>query len=167
METPLVEPALQSDYDAIAELNVAAYGEFARHLQPDNWELMRQSVRRIDERAKIAQFFVCRDGPALVGAVAYCPAGQGNPEIFEPDMASVLLLAAHPNHRGKGIGKVLTATCVTLAQRDGANSIGLFTSELMGPAQRLYRSLGFQLDKELPQRLGIRYFRYSMRLSHA
>ena len=40
----------------------------------------------------------------------------------------------------------------------------LFTSELMRAAQRLYQSLSFQSESELPKRLGVRYFRHVLSL---
>jgi hypothetical protein len=43
--------------------------------------------------------------------------------------------------------------------------IGLFTSELMTGAQQLYESLGFRRERELPPRLGLRYWRYKLDLS--
>jgi ribosomal protein S18 acetylase RimI-like enzyme len=101
-----------------------------------------------------AQFFVVRSERKVVGSVAYCPAGSGDPALFKADMASVLRLAVAPEHRGKGIANALTTACISSARRDLANSIGLFTNELMEAAQRLYRSVGFRLESELPMRYG-------------
>jgi len=163
-ESSVIEVATTRDFEAIAELNVSAYAEFATRLRPGSWEAMQRNLRNIPERANVAEFMVYSSGNTIVGSVAYCPAGKGDPTVFKPDMASILLLAVSPMNRGKGIARALTAACISRAKSDGANSIGLFTSELMESAQHIYRSLSFQLESELPMRHGVRYFRFVLSL---
>lgn len=160
----MIEPATPNDFAEIAGLNTVAYEEFAPSLAPGSWEVMKQNLQNIAERAKTAQFLVEREAGAVIGSVAYGAPGRGDPKIFAPGMAAVLLLAVHPRHRGKGLAKALTEACIAMAKRDNAASIGLFTSELMQAAQHLYRSLGFELETELPRRHGVRYFRYVLPL---
>lgn len=161
----MIEIATNKDFGVIAELNVAAYAEFAPSLQPRSWEIMQNNLRNVAERAIVAEFLVYRLGGEVVGSVAYCSAGKSDPSIFKPDMASVLLLAVHPQHRGKGVAKVLTTACISKARKDKAASVGLFTSELMQSAQHIYRALGFQQECELPTRHGVRYFRFVLPLA--
>jgi len=161
----VIETATSRDFDAIADLNVVAYTEFASYLPAGAWEIMQKNLRNIKERAEVAKFIIYSSGNDIIGSVAYCPAGKGDPAIFKPDIASILLLAVHPQHRGKGIAKALTIECITKAKKDKASSIGLFTSELMQSAQRLYQSLGFQKESELPKRHNIRYFRFILPLA--
>ena len=125
---------------------------------------MQKNLRNVQGRAEKSQFLVVRDGIQLIGSVAYCPPGNGDPEFFEPHWAGLLLLAVDPAHRGKGIVRELASACVSMVRRDGAQSIALFTSELMYAAQRLYQSLGFQLGSALPKRLGARNFRHVLPL---
>src|SRR5512144_1642530 len=160
----MIEAATNEDFDAIADLNVAAFAQFEPSLDPASWQDMLKNLRNVAERACTTEFYVCREGGEIVGSVGYCQAGKSNPNIFSPDMASVVLLVVHPDHRGKGMGKALTSTCIARARQDNANAIGLFTSELMQPAHHVYRTLGFQPDFELPARYGIRYFRFVLPL---
>ena len=160
-----IEQATSDDFESIAALNIAAFSEFAPHLPPESWQSMQRNLRNITERSESAQFLICRAEGRIVGSVAYCPAGNGDPSIFRPDMASVLLLAVHPRYRERGLAKALTNACITRARNDGAAAVGLFTSELMSVAHHLYRCLGFQLDVELPRRHGLRYFRYVLPLN--
>jgi ribosomal protein S18 acetylase RimI-like enzyme len=160
----MVEVATSGDFGAIADLNVAAFAQFERSLDPASWQDMLRNLRNVDERARTTEFLVCRERDEIVGSVGYCSPGKSNPAIFSPDMASVVLLVVHPQHRGKGLGKALTAACIARARKDGAGAIGLFTSELMQPAHNVYRALGFELDSELPARYGIRYFRFVLPL---
>ena len=106
-----------------------------------------------------------RDQRAIVGSVGYCPTGKGDPEIFSPDWAAVLLLAVSPTHRGRGIARELVSACIQCARDDAAHVIGLFTSELMTAAQQLYESLGFRRESEIPSRRGLRYWRYKLPLT--
>ena len=161
----MVSTATADDINAIADLNVEAYREFADCMTPDNWQKMEASIRSIEVRTRSTRFLVMRDQGTIVGSVGYCPASRGNPEIFPPDWATVLVLAVAPAHRGRGIAKALVSACIACARHDSARVIGLFTSELMTSAQQLYESLGFRRERELPPRLGLRYWRYKLDLS--
>lgn len=156
MSAPAIELATLEDLDSIAALNVAAYQEFSDRMTTDGWLSMRNAVQSVRERFHIAQFLVIRESDRLRGSVAYCPPGNGDLEIFPPDWAAMLLLAVAPEFRGRGIGKDLASACIDLARWDGAGVIGLYTSELMTQAQRLYKSLGFLCDSEIPRRNGLR-----------
>lgn len=156
----MVESATPEDFGAIADLNVAAFAQFEPLLDPASWRDMLKNLRNVAERARTTEFLVCRERGEIVGSVGYCAAGKSNPNIFSPDTASVVLLVVHPQHRGMGLGKALTAACIARARQDRAGAIGLFTSELMQPAHQVYRTLGFRLESELPARYGIRYFRF-------
>lgn len=156
----MIENARLEDFDAIADLNVRAYSEFAARLSPGAWETMQQSLRSIAMRAERATFLVVRSGEGLAGSVGYCPPGKSDPSVFTSDMASIVLLAVDPARRQHGIATALVVECLSRAARDQASSVGLWTSEAMQSAQRLYRSLGFRQDSELPARYGLRYFRF-------
>ena len=163
----MVSPAQASDFDAIVDLNVEAYREFAGRMSPDGWLSMEASLRAVESRAQSTRFLVMRDHGTIVGSVGYCPAGKGNPAIFPPDWAAVLLLAVSPSHRGHGIARKLVSACIQCARNDSAQVIGLFTSELMTAAQQLYESCGFRRESELPPRFGLRYWRYKLPLTEA
>jgi ribosomal protein S18 acetylase RimI-like enzyme len=158
MDTAVVV-ATKDDFDAIAALNVAAYEEFAPHLEPGGWDLMRANLGKVASRAERGRFLVVRHEGRLIASVAYCPPGFSDPTIFDPATASVLLLSVHPQHRGRGLAKLLVMEAIARARQDQAERIGLFTSELMTAAQRLYHQLGFRHDGDLPRRYGVRYLR--------
>ncbi len=159
-----IEQATSDDFESIAALNIAAFVEFAPNLSPESWQSMKRNLLNIVERSQSARFLIYRAEGEIVGSVAYCPAGKGDPSIFRSNMASILLLAVHPQYRGEGLAKALISECITKGRNDGAATVGLFTSELMFAAHRLYRRLGFQLDVELPMRYDLRYFRYVLPL---
>jgi ribosomal protein S18 acetylase RimI-like enzyme len=163
----MIRDATPQDFGAIAALNVEAYREFATHMTSTAWKAMHTNVSAVAEVAERATFMVACVTGELAGSVAYCPPGRSNPDIFLPDWASVLLLAVSPRYRGRGIAQQLVEACIRRARAEEAVTIGLFTSELMTTARRLYETLGFQEDGEIPRRHGLRYWRYRLPLGDA
>ena len=160
----MVKLATADDFDAIAALNVEAYKEFADRMSLDSWRKMEANLRAVESRAQSTRFLVVHDQKAIVGSVGYCPAGKGDPEIFPQDWAGMLQLAVARTHRDRSIARELVSNCIQCARDDGARVIGLFTSELMIAAQRLYESFGFHRESELPPKYGLRYWRYELLL---
>lgn len=159
-----IEEATADDVLAIADLNVAAYREFAKRLGPTPWRAMEKNLRGVARLTGWARFLVVRTPRGLAGSVGYCPPGKSDVAVFEPEWASIVLLAVSPRHRRRGIGRALVRDCIRRARDELAPAIGLFTSELMTGAGELYRSLGFREDRELPPRYGVRYRRLRLEL---
>jgi ribosomal protein S18 acetylase RimI-like enzyme len=163
-EMASIQKAQIQDFPAIAELNVEAYCEYADSLTAEAWMTLQTNLRAIETVSQRAVFLIALLSSELAGSVAYCPPGNSVAPI-PPDWASVLLLAISPRYRRHGIARSLTQACIWQANQEGAQTIGLFTSELMTGACQLYESLGFYKDCEIPQRHGIRYWRYRLDLA--
>jgi ribosomal protein S18 acetylase RimI-like enzyme len=95
------------------------------------------------------------------------PPGASDSRLFQPEWASLRMLAVSPQHRGQGIGRQLSLECVRRAKQDKAEVVGLHTSELMVAARRMYERLGFKQEIELPRHLGIKYWRYVLKLAES
>jgi ribosomal protein S18 acetylase RimI-like enzyme len=162
----IARDALEKEFDTIASLAVAAYSEYSHFLTPHNWNVMRTNLSDVVEMAKRGRFIVAERGREIVGSVVYCCPGMSDTRLFQPEWASVRLLAVLPQYRSQGIGQLLSLECIRRAKQDKAEIIALHTSELMVAAQRMYEKLGFKQDIELPQSLGLRYWRYLMNLSN-
>jgi ribosomal protein S18 acetylase RimI-like enzyme len=160
----IVRDALDQEFDDVASLNVEAYREYSYTLTLGNWEKMQTSLCRVAEVAKPGQLIVAQRDQELVGAVVYHPPGASNSRLFQPEWASLRMLAVLPQHRTQGIGQQLSLECVHRAKQDKAEVFGLHTSEVMVAARKMYEKLGFEQDIELPGNFGIRYWRYVMRL---
>ena len=160
-----IQTARPQHFEAIAALNIAAYREFSKGLTDETWTRMRSNLSAIDKVSERAVFLIVPIDGKLAGSVAYCPPGNSLDPI-PSDWASILLLAVSPDDRGDGIGRELVRACIDLARADEAQTIGLFTSELMTAARQLYLSQGFSEDCQLSQRLGLRYWRYRLDLNH-
>src|SRR5438067_9301127 len=101
---------------------------------------MRGNLTAVAAVGERAEFWVARDAGRLVGSVAYCPAGRADPAVFPADWAALLLLAVSPDARGRGLGRRLAEASLARARADGAAVGGLFTSEAMAAAGRLYEA---------------------------
>lgn len=162
----LYRNANSTDFDAIARVLVAAYREYRDRLTEDNWLKMYQSLSNVSQTAIDAEFIVAEVEDKIVGAIAYYPPGKSNPKFFDAaNWSSLRLLAVAPTYRGQGIGKRLTEWGIERAKQERAKGIGLYTSEVMIAAQKMYSSLGFKRDRELPSMLGLRYWLYLLPLS--
>ena len=155
--------ATPSDYKEIAQISVAAYHEYAKVLSAENWQRMQQNLLNVEHTAEVADFIVAEIENKIVGAIAYYPPGKSNPKYFNSQWASLRLLAVDPQHRRKGIGKLLTNEGIERA-KDNAKAIALYTSEAMTVAQKMYGSLGFKQVRELPMMLDLRYWLYVLYL---
>ena len=140
-----------------------AYREFSRAVKPEDWAIMEANLRSIQPRAQDGDVIVAEDNGTLVGAVIYRPPGRRNPGRFAREWAVIELLAVRPSHRRQGIGWLLAQECVRRARRDGAHNVGLYTSEAMAAARRLYESIGFNRETEFEQ-YGLRYWNYMLEL---
>lgn len=165
--TAIIRMAIPDDFTAMELLLVEAYQEYAASLPPAAWEQMRVGLAAVERLASSATFLVAEDNHELVGSVAYYPPGMSDPRLFPRHWASLRLLAVAPAHRGRGLGRRLTEACVARAREDGAQEIGLHTSELMQTARQLYERLGFRAAGELPPMFGLCYWRLVLPLPPA
>ena len=127
---------------------------------------MKNTLANVNITANIANFMVAEADTEIVGAIAYYSCGVSNPKFFNSQWASLRLLAVPFNHRGKGIGKKLTQEGILRAKKDCAKGVGLYTSEIMTTAQKMYSNLGFKRSQELPSMLGLRYWLYLLPLEN-
>jgi ribosomal protein S18 acetylase RimI-like enzyme len=168
-----IRNALDQEFDKIASLNVEAYGEYAQALAVKDWEIMRTNLSNVaaiassqtsQMKGQVGQVIVAQQALLLAGAVIYCPPGASDSRIFQPEWASLRLLAVLPQQRSRGIGKQLTLECIRRAKQDGAEIMALHTNKLMLAAQKLYEQLGFKREIELPSHFGLQYWRYVLNL---
>jgi ribosomal protein S18 acetylase RimI-like enzyme len=156
----LVRDATSSEFQTIARISLEAYQEYATKLTTENWQIMARNISDVSQTAIVANFIVAEVESEIAGAIAYYSPGKSNPKFFDLQWASLRLLAVSPSYRGKGIGKRLTRESILRAKKDNAKGIGLYTSEIMATAQKMYSSLGFRRFQELPLMLGLRYWLY-------
>lgn len=141
----VVRDARDDERDAVRDLTLRAYDEYAQVMAPAAWAGLEGAVRAaLASDARAHRIVAERDG-ALVGSVMlYPPAAAAYGDLTAAARWPELrLLAIAPEARGLGIGERLVRECIARARRDGAEAIGLHTSESMRGAMRLYERMGF------------------------
>ena len=150
-ELPIRE-AREADQDAIREVTIAAYQEYAATMQ-GGWESYKHSILETLADVKPAEQLVAEVDGAIAGTVLLFPA---NTEFTVPNgrkvtLASpeIRLLAVAPAARGKGIGAALIRECMRRAREAGAPAVTLHTTDMMRVAQSMYERMGFGRATEL------------------
>jgi ribosomal protein S18 acetylase RimI-like enzyme len=76
----------------------------------------------------------------------------------------IRLLSVDPAARERGIGPALSEATIERARRDGASVIALHTSPVMSVALGMYLRMGFIHTRAIPDRNGLPYAIYTLRL---
>jgi ribosomal protein S18 acetylase RimI-like enzyme len=140
-----VEPAVPSDFAAVAELTVGVY----RREQLTSEEYTAQ-LADVAGRAAHSELLVVRDGDGgVLGTVALVLDGEFGQVTEADDEAAFRMLAVDPAVRGRGVGELLVRTCLDRARAAGKRRMVLSTAPRMTAAHRLYERLGF---RRLPER---------------
>ena len=140
-----VRDARADERDAVRDLTMRAYAEYATVMAPSAWAALDGAVRAALAADDRMDRIVAERTGALVGSVLLYPpaadayAGAAS-RVRWPE---VRLLAVAPEARGQGVGRALMAECVRRARAMGASELGLHTSASMRAAMRMYEQMGF------------------------
>lgn len=84
--------------------------------------------------------FVVHDGTDIIVATAVA---LNNPDTHHPSGGELGWVAAHPGHRGKGLGLIVCAAATRCFLDAGYSDIYLKTDDFRLPAIRVYFKLGY------------------------
>lgn len=158
-----IRPFSAADADAVNSVALAAFAQYEGVYS--DWEVLTRSVGAMAALAGQGEILVAEEEDGIVGAVVYvAPGTSPRADFFEPEWPIIRMLVVDPAARGRGLGRRLTEECVARARRDGAALIALHTSPAMTAALALYRKMGFELERRLPDRFGVPYGVYLMDL---
>lgn len=156
-----------NDTEPLQVLAMDSWSHFRNELTPGNWEQLNATLHNKNTFVHLletADCIVCTTkDQKIAGMVFLIP--SGNPtDIYPENWCYIRFLTVSPAHSGKGIGRCLSQQCIDLAQQRGEHTIALHTSEMMTNARRLYEHMSFEIVKEIPARLGKRYWLYKRAL---
>lgn len=157
-----VREALPEEYEDVGRLTVDAYREYEEGFG-QFWGVYAAELADVAGRARDAKIIVAEQDSQLVGAVAYYPPAERQGGDFQSDWGLIRVLAVHPDHRGKGIGKFLTEECIRRAKDEGAAAVGLNTTQLMTVAKGMYERMGFEMLEEYATPANFRFWAYVYR----
>lgn len=158
-----VRDATERDMDEVRRVSLAAHREYAEVLEPTAWEKLEGGVSNVAALAEGGEVIVAESEGGIVGSVVYFPPGSSSLGIFEPGWAAIRMLSVDPDHRGRGLGRLLSEECARRARTDCAERVALHTGEQMAAARRLYGRIGFEVLREIEPRFGFRYWIYTRR----
>lgn len=143
----VVRPAGPADFDAIAELTVAAYGADGQLEGDHDYDT---HLRDVASRAREDGLLVAVDpAGAVLGSVTYVLPGSEYAEIAREGEAEFRMLAVAPDAQGRGVGELLARACVARAEEQGFHAVVICVRDIAAPARRMYDRIGFS---RLPER---------------
>jgi ribosomal protein S18 acetylase RimI-like enzyme len=130
------------ELEQVAKLLVAAYQEYKDFMPGERWDWYRNDMIDIRSRMADSELIVAEVRNKIAGTVTLYPKGSNNG--WPAGWAGIRLLAVHPDHRGRGIGRELMEECIRRCQEQATKTIGLHTTELMKVARAMYERIGFE-----------------------
>ncbi|MCB0374595.1 MAG: GNAT family N-acetyltransferase [Sinomicrobium sp.] len=86
-------------------------------------------------------------GVVYVGDMRYY--GSGGTATLEKNAAGFRLLAVDPAARGRGVGRLLTETCIRMAKGEQRGKIVIHSTKAMKTAWSMYERMGFKRAEDL------------------
>lgn len=165
-----IRDARDGDREAMRDVTLAAYEQYAAVMPPWAWQEYREGMIEAVTAQDPAERIVAERDGAIVGSVILYPAGT---EVQAPDSSAftftwpeVRLLAVAPTARGQGIGQALVEECIARARGQGAEAITLHTADMMQTAMQMYERMGFERFPELDftpaENVIIKGYRYNL-----
>ena len=147
----MVRDAQPNDRDAIRDLTLSAYAEYATIMEPDAWAGLSGAVNAALASDEPMERIVADDHGTLIGSVLlYSAAARAYGDLAgEANSPELRLLAVSHEARGRGVGRALVDECIRRARLAGAPALGLHTSKSMTTAMQLYERMGFERAPEL------------------
>src|SRR5436305_8446333 len=90
-----------TEHELLKTLVIDAYREYAKPLG-DLWPDFEAALGDVDHWSNAAQLLAADLEGQMVGSVAYFAPGHSDPTLYQPEWASIRVLAVAREHRGKG-----------------------------------------------------------------
>jgi GNAT superfamily N-acetyltransferase len=137
--------ARTGEMDAIRDLTLVAYAEFAISMPAVNWRGLKATIMKTLSQPGNAEVIVAELGSELIGSVLLFPVESDayGAWVERADWPELRLLAVKPGARGRGIGTLLMEECIRRARQAGASALGLHTGDSMAVALPMYERRGF------------------------
>ncbi|MFD1316020.1 GNAT family N-acetyltransferase [Namhaeicola litoreus] len=155
-----------NDLEQLKELGVRSWIQFKEELADKHWNDLYKTLSNWETYAdllKISDCVICENNEKIIGMAFLV--SKGNPtEIYDEKWCHLRFVSVDPEYRGNKIGEALTSMCIEIATENNEQTMALHTSEIMHSAKHIYQKLGFKIYKEIDQRLGIKYWLYTLEL---
>ncbi len=120
--------------------------------QPKYYEML-SSIGEFNEQERTTVLVAVSQQGEVIGGVVYfgdmAQYGSGGTATTVKNASGIRLLGVDPSHRGEGIGKTLTLSCLERAREKKHKEVVLHTTASMKIAWGLYESMGFKRSDDL------------------
>jgi ribosomal protein S18 acetylase RimI-like enzyme len=158
MKAATIRDYAETDRAGVNAVALAAFAQYAGDY--DDWPAFSAGIARMADLAGDGDLLVAERDGTVAGAVVHVGPGRPRSAIYPDDWSVIRMLVVAPERRGGGIGRALVGAALERAQRARAPAVGLHTSPIMATALRLYESIGFVREHDLPPIRGVPYARY-------
>jgi GNAT superfamily N-acetyltransferase len=136
--------AYASEREAVIDLTLAAYAQYATTMPPGTWQVYADSIRTTLSDPFSGALIVAAEGATLVGSALLVPPQLDPPpgRVAQP-YPEIRLVATAPAARRRGIGTAVVNACIRRSHAEGYRTIGLHSTQYMADAIRIYERLGF------------------------
>jgi GNAT superfamily N-acetyltransferase len=141
----IIRDATADEREAIRELTLRAYAEYAEIMEPASWSGLSHALREaLASEAPVERLVADHDGQIIGSAMLFAPETDAYGAFVSASAApEIRLVAVAPEARGRGVAKMLVEECIRRARERGASEVGLHTSRSMQAAMAMYAALGF------------------------
>lgn len=147
--TIVIDTLKDVDKEAVVELLVGSYGQYASDYSAEGWQQYLGNIRLSLDNPAIDRVLVAQSEGEFLGTLQLFTNSEA--AYQDPDLGIVdpivRLLAVSPTARGKGIAQALLKESVNYAKEKGASFLYLHSSDNMSQAIRLYEYFGFKRDE--------------------
>jgi predicted N-acetyltransferase YhbS len=140
----LIRPAARHEIPEIESVGVAAYAQYRGTLPAAIFEAYLADLRCLAAYWEEAEVLVAELEGRIVGSVLFYPDASSEGLGLPNGWAGFRKLAVRPETRGLGLGRRLVLSCVDLARRLGAPTVGIHTASFMQAACGIYEQMGFR-----------------------
>ena len=151
----IVRNAEPEEYQYIGQLMVKVYSVLDGFPKPPEHPKYFEMLTNVGELTTKpgTEILVAVLDETVVGAVVYFSDmqyyGSKGTATQEKNAAGFRLLAVDDKARGKGIGKLLTLTCLDQAKLQKQQQMIIHTTNAMKPAWKMYETIGFKRSEDL------------------
>lgn len=164
----MIRKGNKNDLKSLKLLGLKSWSQYRGRLSDEHWHTLRSSLANENTYTQLLSQGDClvyenKEGK-IVGMAFLIP--RGNPtDIYDTSWCHLRFVSVDPDARGQRIAEQLTNKCIQLARENNEQIMALHTSEIMDAARHIYEKIGFEVKKELPYRLGIKYWLYTFDLN--
>jgi len=149
----IIEELTDEHKEAVQQLLVESYAQYKHSVEDEEfWNLYVQGMVDSVNSPHVDRILVANDGDEILGTVQLFDNAKNSYEGMGMEITItdpfIRLLAVHPKARGKGIARELLKACLLYGKEKNADSVYLFTGEIMEKAIQLYERFGFKRDSQ-------------------